>query len=300
MNDKKGLSLPRHVLNTSDVVHNENEQNHAMTGTSANAQSLIPIVNKHNNPVREVVQFNQNSPFAGPGWNLYTRQNNTNPLVHPLLTVPPFTRQHGLLHEIIGISSQPKNQNPNQNFNKIGHPYIVPSHFPNPSELGVVAENSIPPNSANVLPQVIPSIEYPAGHYSDITTMVNSNSNIIAPIVETAFVDYKVCSVCGKRINRDMLRHMRTHQPVARFMCKFPREKCNHRSGKFNRPYDHKKHLLNRHFQFDDPNIKKVNNLKGKLKHSGACACGLPFVAQDWLDNHILTHDETKKCILME
>ncbi|KAF5210447.1 hypothetical protein E0198_003323 [Clavispora lusitaniae] len=140
---------------------------------------------------------------------------------------------------------------------------------------------------------------YGVQQYPDVTTMVNSNSNIVAPMVETTFIDHKVCSICGRRITRDMTRHMRTHQLVKRFVCKFPKDSCRHRSGQFNRRYDFKKHLLNNHFVFDDQKVKKVHNLKGKLNDWGTCHCGQRFVSSDWLDNHILTKDPTLKCPIM-
>lgn len=136
--------------------------------------------------------------------------------------------------------------------------------------------------------------------YPDITTLINSNSGIQAPLVRSTFVDYKICSICGKKINRDMLRHMRTHQSVARFRCNFPKNQCSHKSRRFNRPYDHKKHLLNRHFRFDNPEVKKLNNLNDKINHIGTCPCTRRYVAKEWLENHILTNIENQKCPLVE
>lgn len=136
--------------------------------------------------------------------------------------------------------------------------------------------------------------------YPDMTTLVNSNANIVVPLVEHRFVDNKVCIICGKKITRDMSRHMRTHQAELRFNCKFPKNQCRHKLGKFNRPYDFKKHLLNRHFKFDDPSIKRLHNLSDKLNHWGTCPCGLRFLGKDWLDDHILTDDPTKKCPFIE
>lgn len=148
----------------------------------------------------------------------------------------------------------------------------------------------------------VPPISFPVpthidvNQYPDMTTFVNSNTNIVVPLVEHRFVDNKICVICGKKITRDMSRHMRTHQLELRFNCKFPRNQCHHKLGKFNRPYDFKKHLLNRHFKFDDPSIKRLHNLSDKLNHRGTCPCGLRFIGKDWLDDHILTDDLTKKC----
>lgn len=136
-------------------------------------------------------------------------------------------------------------------------------------------------------------------NYPDMTTMVNSDASIAAPTVETTFVDLKRCTVCGKRITRDMIRHMRTHQVDKRFNCMFPRETCGHKTGKFNRRYDFKKHLLNKHFDFINPNVRKVHNLRDKLNDWGYCPCGGQFLSGDWLENHILTDDESNKCPIM-
>lgn len=106
-----------------------------------------------------------------------------------------------------------------------------------------------------------------------------------------------ICSICDRFISRDFSRHMRIHNEVGRFQCMFPRSYCKHRSGKFNRPYDFKKHLLNMHFNFDDPSGKTAPNLTDKLNIPGQCiACGQKFIANDWLENHILTRDLSKKC----
>lgn len=154
-------------------------------------------------------------------------------------------------------------------------------------------------NPVSVYPRVDPSnFTYSSHVHSGMTSLVNSNSNVVVPLVELAFVDQHVCTVCGRRITRDMTRHMRTHQTVARFTCKFPRSQCRHKTGRFNRPYDFKKHLLNRHFRFDNPEVKKLHNLSDKLDHWGTCPCGLRFVAKDWLDSHILTEVEGAKCHL--
>ncbi|GEQ72091.1 hypothetical protein JCM33374_g5777 [Metschnikowia sp. JCM 33374] len=110
-----------------------------------------------------------------------------------------------------------------------------------------------------------------------------------------------VCSVCDKHIVRDLSRHMRIHDEAGRFQCIFPPGYCKHKSRKFNRPYDYKKHLLNVHFKFDDPAAKLAPNLTEKLNVRGQCnACGQRFVASDWLDTHILTSDLRTKCFQLQ
>lgn len=106
-----------------------------------------------------------------------------------------------------------------------------------------------------------------------------------------------MCTICDKYISRDFSRHIRIHSEVGRFQCVFPRSYCKHRSGKFNRPYDYKKHLLNMHFNFDDPSAKSAPNLTDKLHKPGLCmACGQKFFGNDWLDHHILTKNQSNRC----
>ncbi|CUM64312.1 uncharacterized protein PRCAT00001912001 [Priceomyces carsonii] len=110
-----------------------------------------------------------------------------------------------------------------------------------------------------------------------------------------------ICSVCDKYISRDLTRHMRIHNDVGRFQCVYPKFMCNHKTQYFNRPYDYKKHLLHMHFKFDDPRGKTANTLTDKLPMMGTCqACGARFMANDWLDLHVLTNDSSKKCSFVE
>lgn len=132
------------------------------------------------------------------------------------------------------------------------------------------------------------------------TTMVNLNPEYAAPVVDAVFVDPRLCTVCGRRILRDMARHMRTHQETPRFVCMFhTMGKCTHKLGRFNRPYDFKKHLLNRHFKFDDPKIKQMHNLSDKLDHFGECGCGFKGDGKRWLDDHMLTLKPTRCSMLL-
>ncbi|KAH3676050.1 hypothetical protein WICMUC_002347 [Wickerhamomyces mucosus] len=107
------------------------------------------------------------------------------------------------------------------------------------------------------------------------------------------------CEHCKKLITRDIRRHMRIHEDVSRFQCVFPREICYHKTGNFNRQYDFKKHLLHCHFQLDSPEAKKSCALSDKLSASGTCPCGMKFNGKDWLENHILTSDKSKKCAFL-
>lgn len=107
-----------------------------------------------------------------------------------------------------------------------------------------------------------------------------------------------ICSICDRYISRDLTRHMRIHDDAGRFQCVFPPSSCKHKSRKFNRPYDFKKHLLNMHFKFDDPTVRHAPNLTDKLKILGQCiACGQSFIANDWLEKHILIKDNKYRCV---
>lgn len=135
--------------------------------------------------------------------------------------------------------------------------------------------------------------------YPGITTMLNADHNLSVPLVEATFVDPTKCNICGKKISRDMIRHMWTHQSEKRFKCVFPKESCQHKSGMFNRRYDFKKHLLNKHFRYDDVAAKKEHNLREKLSQWGTCPCGKKFLSGDWLSQHILTKNEHQRCPLL-
>lgn len=109
-----------------------------------------------------------------------------------------------------------------------------------------------------------------------------------------------VCPICGKYISRDLSRHLRIHDDIGRFRCVYP-SICSHKTGKFNRPYDYKKHLLHFHFAFDDPQGKTANNLTDKLPFMGNCkACNYKCTAKEWLELHVLTNDEAQKCKFTE
>lgn len=108
------------------------------------------------------------------------------------------------------------------------------------------------------------------------------------------------CPVCGKYISRDLSRHLRIHDENGRFRCVFP-SLCKHKTMKFNRPYDYKKHLLHFHFNFDDPNGKAANNLTDKLPLMGHCkACHFRSDARTWLDDHVLQPKNSNKCPFVE
>lgn len=156
------------------------------------------------------------------------------------------------------------------------------------------------PSLANSLALLLALLALAPATLVGTTTMVNLNPEYAAPVVDAVFVDPRLCTVCGRRILRDMARHMRTHQETPRFVCMFhTMGKCTHKLGRFNRPYDFKKHLLNRHFKFDDPKIKQMHNLSDKLDHFGECGCGFKGDGKRWLDDHMLTLKPTRCSMLL-
>lgn len=108
------------------------------------------------------------------------------------------------------------------------------------------------------------------------------------------------CPICGKYISRDLSRHLRIHDENGRFRCVFPKI-CSHKTKKFNRPYDYKKHLLHFHFKFDDPKGKAATNLTDKLPLMGNCkACNFRSDAKTWIDDHVLTTNALVRCRYVE
>lgn len=181
-----------------------------------------------------------------------------------------------------------------------------PSHIPGPypiyNDMAAVLDHPIrhesPPHERDVHPPTIhnPNTSYLWSEPSVADVSPPQHQEDIGPKIE---LHSHICTVCGRHIQRDMSRHMRTHMPEPRFYCPFPLGQCRHRSRRFNRPYDFKKHLLNRHFTFDDASIKKMHNLGDKLPHKGTCGCGARFTGQDWLENHICATDPRKMCVMV-
>lgn len=107
------------------------------------------------------------------------------------------------------------------------------------------------------------------------------------------------CRICHRYYRRDLPRHLRTHQETLRFQCPFPRSQCPHKRGQFNRPYDFKKHLLHCHFVFDEQKtVRGFRDLRSKLVYYGTCNCGERYMAETWLDEHVLGGDH--RCPLLD
>jgi hypothetical protein len=153
-----------------------------------------------------------------------------------------------------------------------------------------VRENVIESGGFQLLP---PNLRYPA----EIDPSPSSTSWKHTKVVATNLRRVpQNCKVCGRLVARDIARHMRIHDEVARFHCIYPRSHCLHRSGNFNRQYDFKKHLLHAHFLLLDHNVKRINSLGEKMKHEGVCPCGGRMKAEEWLA-HILTKDASGRYI---
>lgn len=308
-----------HIHNTLQTVNSEHDKRVDVDPTRNQENSVPQIQFQSQHQFQNIQAHSQQHP---PHQHAPSQHQQHYPLPLPHTQHPPHNQlsthvpqpphqqqTHPLQHHLQPHQQQPQQPLQQAHLQGISHSHrqknIVHSASLNQAEDSKTGANNyleiggsqiFSPlhDQAQVNANSIPTLD--VNKYPDITTMVNSNSDIIVPLVESTFVDYKYCSVCGKKITRDMSRHMRTHQTESRFTCAFPKSECRHRTGKFNRPYDFKKHLLNRHFKFDNAEIKKLHNLSDKLHHWGTCPCGLRFLGIDWLDDHILNEAVVKKC----
>ena len=237
--------------------------------------SFEPVSHRDSGRRLESVYLNQNSNFAGTVALTSEREL--------FVSRPPSTYGTHL------------RQDPQEQYSPLHGLQVVP--FQNTQTYTGVYETVVAAGAPafQQIAQQPHSYEYP-----DLTTMVNSCQGVVGPLVEATFVDSKVCRICNKRITRDMSRHYRTHQKDKRFVCVFPKQSCGYKNSQFNRRYDFKKHLLNKHFVYDDPEVVKIQTLRDKVVHWGTCPCGQRFLAQNWLDTHILSKDETQRCPLLE
>ncbi|CAH2350378.1 hypothetical protein CLIB1423_01S08746 [[Candida] railenensis] len=296
-----------HFAHQSPSYQTHSQQHHHLQHQTS-AEDFARATAGKSNPYKETSEpshSHDESKIARPNSNssplMYTshHQQQQSPLHHTPMSLPSHTPiQHSMGQPPMQQGQQQQHQLSVQSTPTIQRSFQAPNAPIH--QIGSITSqstHSTPLQQQRAPPQGLPiSPVLNLQEYPDMTTMVNSNSNMVVPMVDTAFVDHRICSVCSKRITRDMSRHMRTHQIIPRFQCSFPKSQCNHKSGRFNRPYDFKKHLLNRHFKFDNPEIKKIHNLSDKLNHPGLCPCGLRFISKDWLDEHILTNDVEKKC----
>lgn len=136
--------------------------------------------------------------------------------------------------------------------------------------------------------------------YPDITSYINSNPNAPAPEVESYFDDQSTCRICGRNNFMNLKRHLKIHEQIPRYNCKFPKSVCNYKTNSYNRSFDFKRHLINKHFKFKDKKIKKLSSLTDKFAYPGECPCGYESTAKDWLSNHILTDNDAKRCTLFK
>lgn len=172
--------------------------------------------------------------------------------------------------------------------------YDAQHHQPAPQHQDFVGErHATKPDE----PHVVKTEGNDAAPESHTDFSVGVDKDKAGPTKKKRGVNGVVCSICDKFISRDFSRHMRIHDEAGRFQCVFPAVFCKHKSRKFNRPYDYKKHLLNIHFIFDDPAAKLAPNLTEKLMIEGQCsACEQRFIANEWLENHIVSTNENTKC----
>lgn len=160
--------------------------------------------------------------------------------------------------------------------------------LPNPGGSARTASTSSSPRSNESNSPGSGPVHYSSSVYNGNSGLSASNDESSSSASRNDKKKYE-CHICGKYFKRDLPRHLRTHQEVARFVCPYPRENCPHKRGQFNRPYDFKKHLLHGHFIFDDQKtVRSFRDLKSKLHHQGTCVCGLRFEASQWLDHHVL------------
>lgn len=124
--------------------------------------------------------------------------------------------------------------------------------------------------------------------YPDFTTYLNNNPNQPAPTVDAVFMDQITCPTCGRNNFKSLKRHIKIHQSTPRFRCRFPRLICSFKINTYNRAFDFKRHLTNKHFKFDNPEAKRRPGLTSKLECVGSCPCGRRSTARDWLEVHVL------------
>lgn len=313
--DNHPIQLRQDGFDYEDDNEHTSSNPQSVTGTLAGSHWPVQGIQSHSSSNDDALGISYDSPFKPFSTESISHSSYSAHLTHyyNALVVPDISHSvtYLPLNDVASLTStfaSPIHGSQHHFAPLMAHPdhgavkketYDEPVHLRYPGNLP-----SLPQSTPNAGPVEL-STSYPGStlgdvqRYPDMTTMVNSNAAIAAPMVETTFVDLKVCNVCGKRITRDMIRHMRTHQAHKRFNCMFPKDSCDHKSGQFNRRYDFKKHLLNKHFDFVNPSVKKVHNLRDKLNDWGYCPCGRQFLSSDWLENHILTDDETKKCPMM-
>lgn len=134
--------------------------------------------------------------------------------------------------------------------------------------------------------------------YPDITSYINSNPNALLPAVESVFDDQTTCRICGRSNFMNLKRHLKIHGQIPKYICKFPKNICGYKNNSYIRLFDFKRHLINKHFRFKDKMVRKLITFTEKFEYPGECPCGYECIAQDWLNDHIMTEDELKRCPL--
>lgn len=135
--------------------------------------------------------------------------------------------------------------------------------------------------------------------YPDLTTYVNMNPNAQVPVVDLVFNDQTTCHICGRLNFMNLKRHLKIHETTPRFKCRFPKLVCNFKTNLYNRSFDFKRHLINKHFKFDVRQVRRITQLLEKMTHPGTCPCRWHGVGKEWLNERILVDEnDLRRCPL--
>lgn len=287
------FQLDTQNLNDFYLFDHSQSQNNITTTTSAADAALLAATTTYldSTPISATssTSYYLTNTTTDPNPVYYNQQQQPDGLFQPT-TQQQFQHQHNPLLD--NHSSPESDQGGN-----ISSPQSIAS-TPN-----LTTFSAPPPQQPNInIPQQLNS-DYMtqftgyAQHSSSTPPSTTSNSSSSVGGQKRKYT----CKICGKQFMRDLPRHMRTHEEVARFSCPYPRSYCPHKRGQFNRPYDFKKHLLHGHFIFDDKSAKSYKDLKSKLSSHGTCSsCGVRYKADDWINDHILGSDHAIKCPLLK
>lgn len=316
------LATPKNYISTTRPLYMEKGYNTqdpfgSVTGTIPCVESTPVITGGQNNVAyydvqgNSITNVNTNQSFGQPQANKpYVNTTIYSPVQQPINALVPAQDPNAIHLEFLNPTSpssfQPGNliqysettTTANQGSQmlleqSIGRPLFPPLH-PSLPPTGTFHTHVIPPPPHNTHSTQPYSLQ-PLQPFQALQPGPAAASGM----ANSAHVEKRYqCQICHKYFRRDLPRHMRTHQETARFTCPFPRKHCPHKRGQFNRPYDFKKHLLHGHFVFDDQkNVRAYRDLKRKLGCMGVCMCGTRFLAEAWLECHILSKD--KRCALL-
>lgn len=262
--------------------NNGNSGSLELTTTSTLPSSTVMVTGNNSNNNNAITNNNNNASSVGGGVQtsvpnyLYAGQQQY-PAYSGLATSREAAPRLGPFRDILDSTTIPASNGINVHQSPVDTSSPGSSNSNSPIGVGGAADSSVHYTSS----------------YGETNSSFNASNDDSSSIVSVTGEKKKYqCQICGKYFKRDLPRHLRTHQEVARFVCPYPRDNCPHKRGQFNRPYDFKKHLLHGHFVFDDQKtVRSFRDLKSKLHHYGTCVCGLRFEAGQWLDQHVLGGD---------